>query len=151
MDQKKFAANEILFSEGDAGDTAFLVAQGSVQVSRKANGKETVLGEVKPGQILGEMALINKLPRMATAKAMEDTVCIVVPVAVFESELGNMNAFMKALMLNLIGRLRNTAEMVDELPEQPEGGDEIVLEEDGGEEATFFLPGENGKYHKNHS
>ena len=73
MDQKKFAAGEILFSEGDAGDTAFLVAQGAVQVTREINGKETVLGEIGPGQILGEMALINNQPRMATAKAKEDT------------------------------------------------------------------------------
>ena len=144
MDQKKFAAGEILFSEGDAGDTAFLVAQGAVQVTREINGKETVLGEIGPGQILGEMALINNQPRMATAKAKEDTVCVFVPVGVFESELGNMNAFMKALMLNLIGRLRTAADKMDEVPEDE---DELEFAEDDDEEVTFFTPGEDGKYH----
>ncbi len=58
MDQRKFAAGDILFSEGDAGDSAFLVVQGAVQILRG----DTVLGEIEAGQILGEMALINKQP-----------------------------------------------------------------------------------------
>ncbi len=77
---------------------------------------------------------------MACAKAITQATCVVVPVEVFEKELGNMSAFMKAMMLNLIDRLRDVADSTGE------GEIEFEEEDDG---VTFFSPGEDGKYEAN--
>ena len=64
-DLRTVAAGEVLFSEGEAGDLMFAVVEGALHLS--VNGR--VVDEVGPGQIVGEMALIDQSPRSATAIA----------------------------------------------------------------------------------
>ena len=59
MEQNQFAAGECIFEENAAGDTAFLLASGVIEISRAIDGEDTVLGEIEAGQIFGEMALIS--------------------------------------------------------------------------------------------
>ncbi len=63
-----FASGQILFREGEAGDVLYIVAEGQVDI--QANGQ--LLETLGPGDILGEMALIDDQPRMATAIARTD-------------------------------------------------------------------------------
>ncbi len=59
--------NQVIFSEGDPGDGAYLIMQGRVQVQGKeGNPKPIVLGELSAGEIFGEMALIDNKPRSAS-------------------------------------------------------------------------------------
>jgi CRP/FNR family transcriptional regulator, cyclic AMP receptor protein len=60
-----FSAGDVVFREGDAGDAMYVVLEGTVEV--KANGEHVeTLG---PGEVLGEMALIDQGPRAATVVA----------------------------------------------------------------------------------
>ena len=143
METKRFPSGTPIFREGDAGDSAYLVASGVVEVSREVEGSRTVLGEIRPGHIFGEMALINNKPRMAAAMAKEDTDCVVVPTAAFASELGESNAFMRALVLNLIGRIRSLSDQLERAMQDagaPPGTD------DGGGEPEFYVPDGDGTY-----
>jgi CRP-like cAMP-binding protein len=65
---KAFAANEVLFREGDEGDELFLILEGSVEVYRSDN---TTLSYLTEGDIFGEMAIFEGKPRSATIKALE--------------------------------------------------------------------------------
>ncbi len=56
---------QVLFHEGEAGDSMFAVAEGELELAHK--GK--VVDRIGPGGILGEMALIDAVPRSATATA----------------------------------------------------------------------------------
>lgn len=58
-------SGEVLFREGDDGDTMFAVIEGEIELSR--NGAEVEV--VTPGGILGELALVDPAPRSATARA----------------------------------------------------------------------------------
>ena len=58
-------AGQVLFHEGEPGDSMFAVAEGRVELAHK--GK--VVDTIGPGGILGEMALIDAVPRSATATA----------------------------------------------------------------------------------
>jgi len=62
-------SGEVLFREGDSGDTMFAVAEGQIALARAG----TVIEDVGPGGILGEMALIDSAPRSATATATAPT------------------------------------------------------------------------------
>ena len=114
MEQKTFSAGEVVFSEGDGGDSAFLVASGAVEISRMSESGKEVLGTIKQGQMFGEMALISDKPRSATATAATDTVCVLVPQVVFDSELQGSSALMQSLVINLIAHIRSLMHQLEE-------------------------------------
>ena len=57
--------------------------------------------------MFGEMALISDKPRSATAIAAKDSICVLVPQVVFDSELQGSSALMRSLVINLIGHIRS--------------------------------------------
>lgn len=68
-----FAAGVRLFEEGDSADDAFIIEQGKVEISFDRGEERIVLAALGPGELLGEMALVNGEPRSATATALVDT------------------------------------------------------------------------------
>jgi CRP-like cAMP-binding protein len=107
MERRSFNQDETIFREGDASDCAFQVVVGSVKV-HLPNGRVRHLG---PGEIFGEMGLVDKRPRSATVTAAEYSVF----AAYSEAELldaikthpDEAIAFIRAL----IGRLREANEV----------------------------------------
>ncbi len=79
-----YAAGEVIFCEGDHGDTLFLVEEGSIRISKlgRANEQET-LGFIQAGNFFGEMALLDGQCRSARATAAEATLLGVVDEATF--------------------------------------------------------------------
>jgi CRP-like cAMP-binding protein len=65
----RYAAGELVFREGDPGETMLFVTQGELTVSERVDGSMEHLGHVGPGQLLGEAALIVPGPRVTTACA----------------------------------------------------------------------------------
>jgi signal transduction histidine kinase len=64
----------VLFHEGDTGDTLYVVLSGRVAVLKeKGEGQSTLLAYRGPGDILGEMTVMNNTPRSATLIAVEDS------------------------------------------------------------------------------
>jgi len=69
-----FRKGEVIFREGDPGTIFYAILAGEVQIRREASGK--VLAVLKPGEVFGEMAVLDNYPRSATAIALS-------PVEVF--------------------------------------------------------------------
>jgi CRP-like cAMP-binding protein/Fe-S-cluster-containing hydrogenase component 2/thioredoxin reductase len=65
----KYQADEVLFAEGDVGDSLHLVRVGSLTISRTIGGREIVLSYVPAGNYVGEMALLGDSRRSATVRA----------------------------------------------------------------------------------
>jgi CRP-like cAMP-binding protein len=74
-----FASGEFLFSEGDSGDCAYIIETGVVEVSIQKRERKLVIATLGEGDLLGEMAIIDQLPRTATAQAVEDTQVVAIP------------------------------------------------------------------------
>lgn len=74
-DLLRIEAGKVIFSEGDPGDVLYVVLGGKVEL--RANGE--LLETVEPGGVLGEMALIEQAPRVATATAK--TACDLQPIS----------------------------------------------------------------------
>lgn len=74
MQPEQYASGTIIFKEGTTGDKMYVVKDGEVELS--AHGK--VIASIGKGGIFGEMALIDKKPRSATAHAQTD--CILAPI-----------------------------------------------------------------------
>ena len=73
--EKRFSKKEMIFLPGDKGDKVYLQKSGVVKLSKYSDhGKEVILSMVNPGEIFGEMALIDDSPRSADAMAKTDCV-----------------------------------------------------------------------------
>ena len=77
--EKRYAKKEMIFLPGDNSDKVYLLKAGVVKVSKfSENGKEIILAMVNPGEIFGEMALVDQGKRETVAEALMDSyVCIV--------------------------------------------------------------------------
>ena len=109
METKRFPAGAKIFGEGDHGDMAFLVESGRVEISRQADDRKIVLGEIQAGGLFGEMALVDDEPRMATATTTRDTKVFVVPQEVFKKQLSRLaeeDRLISRILGTLVSRLR---------------------------------------------
>lgn len=105
--KKFFRKGDFVFSEGDPGDMAFIIETGSVAISKVVEGQEIELASMVEGELFGEMAILDGSPRMANAKAREDTVVITLPSDIFETKLETTEPFFKTLIQILVDNLRN--------------------------------------------
>ncbi|MTJ84318.1 MAG: cyclic nucleotide-binding domain-containing protein [Telmatospirillum sp.] len=77
-ERRSFAAHSTIFKEGDPADCAYIIEVGQVQISKMVSGRRVQLGTRKTWEMFGELGLIDDNPRMATAIASEDTICMVI-------------------------------------------------------------------------
>jgi len=101
-----FPGGTEVFKEGDAGDALYVVADGSVLISAVLSGERQVLSRVPPGEVFGEMAVIDSQPRSATAVAEVDTTLYVVPRDEMISMLTHSPQFSFSMMREITQRLR---------------------------------------------
>lgn len=85
--RKRFKAGTIIFHEGEAGDEAYVVETGTITIFKEIGGAKVPLGRLGPHGVFGEMALIDDEPRMASAEAAEDAVCLVIPKAALKAQI----------------------------------------------------------------
>ncbi len=83
------AEGEVLFEEGDPGDSFYIVYSGAVEILKtRPDGSEEKLAVRRGGEAFGEMALLNDAPRSATARAQADTQLVSVARDDFQTLLG---------------------------------------------------------------
>lgn len=76
-EEKRCAPETTVFREGDAGDAIYVVARGRVRISRRISGGEEAFAILGPGEIFGEMALLDpRAGRSADARAHEESVVL---------------------------------------------------------------------------
>jgi CRP-like cAMP-binding protein len=80
---RKYIKDSMIFSEGEPGDELYIIQKGSVKIAKISENKEVLLAVLKPGDIFGEMALLESKPRTACAVAYEDSVLFTVSRANF--------------------------------------------------------------------
>lgn len=70
LEPVRYTGGDMIFAEGDKGDALYIVVDGEVRISRNIGGMgEEALAILGPGEIFGEMSLIDKSPRSANAIA----------------------------------------------------------------------------------
>jgi membrane protein len=73
-----------LIQEDDAGEEAFYLHSGRVELFKAINGEGRKLGELGPGELFGEMAYLLRERRTATVIAQTEVVALVLPPAMIE-------------------------------------------------------------------
>ena len=70
----RYQAGEIIIQENDLGETAYVITQGRVEVSKELQGQKVHLAYLGAGETFGEMSMIDEKPRSATVTAVSETV-----------------------------------------------------------------------------
>ncbi len=110
---KQYKPGEVIFQEGDEGNTLELVRKGSLTVSRSVGGKDVVLSYLPAGNYVGEMALLGDNRRTATVKAAVATETISLDGSTFKS-LMEQDADVRREMEKVYqDRLKQTVQMED--------------------------------------
>jgi CRP/FNR family transcriptional regulator len=85
--ERDFKPGDVLIRQGDTGAGLFVILDGKVRVTQQADGSERELGTFGKDAVLGEMSLLDELPRTATVVATEPTKALVIPVWDFRGAL----------------------------------------------------------------
>lgn len=100
-------SGEVLFSEGELGDHAYMVDEGAIKISRHdMSGCELILATLERGELFGELALIDTYPRSASATALKATELIVLDRKTFQEKLINEPGLIDLVMRNFSKRIR---------------------------------------------
>ena len=102
------AEGEWLFREGDQGDTAFVIENGLLEVCREHDGKRERIAQLGPGDMIGEMSLIDKLPRSASAFARMPTRLRVLTRQHLDEKLGDADPLLRLLLKMILQRYRSS-------------------------------------------
>ena len=65
-----YDAGQVIFNAGDAGDAAYVVIDGTVEISVPTPSGPIIINSMTKNDILGEIAIVGEVPRTATAKAV---------------------------------------------------------------------------------
>lgn len=107
-----FSANSVIFDEGEAGDAAYMIRAGQVEIRKGAQSSNPQsLAVLTKGDVIGELALFDDRPRMATAICLTDVVAISISRDKFHELMSTMDPAMERIVLTMVKRVR---EMADE-------------------------------------
>lgn len=112
---RTFTKGTMIFAQGDQGDALYGVASGRVRiVAADDKGHEVFLNILGAGETFGEIALLDGLPRTASAVAIEQSKLIVIPRSQFLSHLEQDPELSRDLMKLLCERLRWVSNLLEE-------------------------------------
>ena len=109
---RTFGNGDVIFEEGSVGKHMYVIISGSVRIVRKTEGGEEVVAILGKGDLFGEMALVDSLPRSASAVAAGDETSVVeIDHAQFAYLVGQQPAFALIILKALSLRLRDQMEI----------------------------------------
>ena len=117
---------EFLFKEGDKGDSVFFIVKGELDVIKEPRGRNgwgidnVVITKLSKGRTIGEMSVIDKIPRSATVKAVKKSLLVAITGTGFDLVLKDypeigikiLKGMAKLLSLNL---RKTSSNLVDSL------------------------------------
>lgn len=109
---RSVCAGEILFKEGDPGDSAYLIERGRILVYLNKEEVEIPLRTLGEGDVFGEMSLLDNSPRSASCRALEDGRLFVVSKEQLLDRIKSVDPVVKLLMRALMERLRSQNEVL---------------------------------------
>ena len=116
MVRRRFRRNEVIFHQGDPGDSLHVVATGAVKIVLPSpGGDEAIIATLQPGDFFGELALLDGAPHSATATAVEPVETLSLARAPFHHLLDEDRGLRMALLSGLAAELRRLTGHVEEL------------------------------------
>jgi len=110
FEREVFDGGQLIFKAGDAGDCAYLIEEGEVEILVLKRGEEHRIRLIGKGELFGEVSLIDYQPRTASVRAVDRTVLVPIPRKLMERLLEKCDPVLRHLLLVILERFRNRNE-----------------------------------------
>jgi CRP-like cAMP-binding protein len=111
----KLPPSTVLFEQGDESDGLYAIVSGIIRIYLTADdGREATINLLEDGEVIGEMSLLDGLPRSAGAAALTETKLVFIPREPFLELLDGSTKLARQIILTLCERLRAANAQVDQ-------------------------------------
>ena len=105
---KEYNPSQVIFEEGELGSKMYIVKKGTVDISKENSGESIHLATLPQGEIFGEMALVENMPRSATATAGENGAAILeIDSSLFVYLVSQQPVFALVILKSMSQKMRN--------------------------------------------
>jgi len=101
-----------LFAEGDVGDKAYVIKDGELEIIKRAGGREVLLDVATSGQIIGEMSLLENVPRTASVRARSASRLLVITPEQLDALFTSSPSAARSMLNTITSRWRATEAML---------------------------------------
>ena len=108
VEEVHLPAGSELFAEGSLGDMAYVIEEGQVEIIKSSDGRNVQLAVRQPGEVIGEMALLESMPRNATGRALTDSVLLAISRQQLNGLLDASPSSARVMLHTVTQRLRST-------------------------------------------
>jgi hypothetical protein len=121
-----FTAGETVFSEGQAGAEMYIIHSGEVEILKQTDGEKIRLALLEEGDFFGEMAILEDLPRTASARAATDCTLVRIDRGTFDQLVRHDPEIAIRMLRKLSFRLRQAGpNIIDSVAEAPVQGPDV--------------------------
>lgn len=118
---RRYSSGDIIFREGEASDSAFVIEAGQVELIKSGRAGLVRLSMLGKGDLFGEMGVLDKGPRSATARAEGEVTVKIIPRDEFLRAVQDDPQTALKIMARMARRLRDTDERLANSSPQPAG------------------------------
>ncbi|HIE22578.1 MAG TPA: cyclic nucleotide-binding domain-containing protein, partial [Acidimicrobiia bacterium] len=108
-EQIELDPDDVIIEEGSHSGEMFVLVEGELGVTKASGGKEVMLARLAPGEVVGEIALLDGSPRTATVAATMASLVVRIPAEAFEKLLGDPRV-VRRMIRTVTSRLRGIEE-----------------------------------------
>ncbi|RCK81775.1 MAG: Methyl-accepting chemotaxis protein [Candidatus Ozemobacter sibiricus] len=120
-------AKTVVFKEGDPGDALYIIKSGKVNIlKRTSSGTDSVLATLGKEMVIGDMAVIDDMPRSASVVTVQDTVFLVITKNDFKALLSSTPEIAFQILKMMTERLRKTNVSLKELEASAKQMEEVI-------------------------
>ncbi|HLF28401.1 MAG TPA: ATP-binding protein [Anaerolineae bacterium] len=105
---------ETLIEEGGPGDSLYIVVDGEFEITKRSGQHDIAVALRAPGEVIGEMALLDHAPRSATVRALRDSQLLKIHDDTFHQLLANSPTAALAILHTVVARLRQNEALLHE-------------------------------------
>jgi CRP-like cAMP-binding protein len=123
LQTREYAQGQVIFQQGDPSGGVYIIARGKVRIFRVSpSGEETTITIFGVGDLIGELAALDELPRSATASAIRDSRLLLIPAHRFAAHVNQIPALTRSLVNVLAEKLRWTAAYAETIAQYDAAG-----------------------------
>jgi signal transduction histidine kinase len=122
VEEVRLLKGDTLFEEGSPGDRAFIIRDGEIEIVKTSRGREVMLATRKSGEVIGEMALLESAPRMASARAGTDSLLYAIGKTQFDHLITTSISAANAMFYTILARFRATEALLRQSEKMAELG-----------------------------
>ncbi|ULN35949.1 Crp/Fnr family transcriptional regulator [Mycolicibacterium smegmatis] len=116
LEPVSFSRGHVVFTEGEPGETLYIITSGKVKIGRKSvDGRESLLTLMGPSDMFGELAIFDPGPRTSTVTALSDVQAVMMHRKVLRNWIADRPEIAEQLLRVLARRLRRTNDNLSDL------------------------------------